>query len=51
MHGHLMYSVATKSDDARTHSVIPSLAVAQDGHLQRVTIPEAVYVQFEPLTY
>jgi len=24
----------------------PSLAVAQDGHLQRVTIPEAAYVQF-----
>jgi len=23
----------------------PSLAVAQDGHLQRVTIPEAAYVQ------
>ena len=22
------------------------LAVAQDGHLQRVTIPEAAYVQF-----
>ena len=27
-----------------------SLAVAQDGHLQRVTIPEAVYVQFASLT-
>jgi len=24
----------------------PSLAVAQDGHLQTVTIPEAAYVQF-----
>jgi hypothetical protein len=29
---------------------IPSLAVAQDGHLQRVTIPEAAYVQFTSLT-
>jgi len=28
----------------------PSLAVAQDGHLQRVTIPEAAYVQFALLT-
>jgi len=28
----------------------PSLAVAQDGHLQRVTIPEAAYVQFASLT-
>jgi len=28
----------------------PSLAVAQDGHLQRVTIPEAAYVQFGSLT-
>ena len=28
----------------------PSLAVAQDSHLQRVTIPEAAYVQFAPLT-
>jgi len=27
-----------------------SLAVAQDGHLQRVTIPEAAYVQFASLT-
>jgi hypothetical protein len=27
----------------------PSLAVAQDGHLQRVTIPEAAYVQFSSL--
>jgi hypothetical protein len=27
----------------------PSLAVAQDGHLQRVTIPEAAYVQFASL--
>ena len=26
------------------------LAVAQDGHLQRVTIPEAAYVQFASLT-
>jgi hypothetical protein len=45
-----MYSVATKSDEARTHSVIPSLAVAQDGLLQRVTIPEAADVQFTSLT-
>jgi len=29
---------------------IPSLAVAQDSHLQRVTIPEAAYVQFASLT-
>ena len=28
----------------------PSLAVAQDDHLQRVTIPEAAYVQFSSLT-
>jgi len=28
----------------------PSLAVAQDGHLQRVTIPDAAYVQFASLT-
>ena len=28
----------------------PSLAVALDGHLQRVTIPEAAYVQFASLT-
>ena len=28
----------------------PSLAVAQDSHLQRVTIPEAAYVQFASLT-
>ena len=28
----------------------PSLAVAQDGHLQRVTIPETAYVQFASLT-
>jgi len=27
-----------------------SLAVAQDGHLQRVTIPEAADVQFASLT-
>ena len=24
----------------------PALAVAQDSHLQRVTIPEAAYVQY-----
>jgi len=28
-----------------------SLAVAQDSHLQRVTIPEAAYVQFASLTF
>jgi len=28
----------------------PSLAVAQDSHLQRVTIPEAAYVQFASWT-
>ena len=28
----------------------PAIAVAQDGHLQRVTIPEAAYVQFASLT-
>ena len=28
----------------------PSSEVAQDGHLQRVTIPEAAYVQFASLT-
>ena len=28
----------------------PSSTVAQDGHLQRVTIPEAAYVQFASLT-
>jgi len=28
----------------------PPLAVAQDGHLQRVTIPEAASVQFASLT-
>ena len=28
----------------------PSLAVAQDSHLQRVAIPEATYVQFTSLT-
>jgi len=28
----------------------PALAVAQDSHLQRVTIPEAAYVQFASLT-
>jgi len=28
----------------------PSSAVAQDGHLERVTIPEAAYVQFASLT-
>ena len=28
----------------------PSLAVAQDSHLQRVTLPEAAYVQFASLT-
>ena len=28
----------------------PSLAVAQDSHLQRVTIPGAAYVQFMSLT-
>ena len=27
-----------------------ALAVAQDGHLQRVTIPETAYVQFTSLT-
>jgi len=27
----------------------PSLAVAQDSHLQRVTIPEAAYVKFASL--
>ena len=27
----------------------PSLAVAQDSHLQRMTIPEAAYVQFASL--
>jgi len=26
--------------------MFPSLMVAQDSHLQRVTIPEAAYVQF-----
>ena len=30
--------------------ITTSLAVAQDGHLQRVTIPEAAYVQFASLT-
>jgi hypothetical protein len=30
--------------------VQPSLAVAQDGHFQRVAIPEAAYVQFASLT-
>ena len=29
----------------------PSLAVVQDSHLQRVTIPEAAYVQFASLTW
>ena len=29
---------------------IPALAVAQDGHMQRVTIPEAAYVQSASLT-
>ena len=29
---------------------LPSLAVAQDSHLQRVTIPEAAHVQFASLT-
>jgi len=28
----------------------PALAVAQDGRLQRVTIPGAAYVQFASLT-
>jgi len=28
----------------------PALAVAQDGHLQRVTLPETAYVQFASLT-
>ena len=28
----------------------PSLAVAQDSHLQRATIPEAAYVQLASLT-
>jgi hypothetical protein len=28
----------------------PSLVVAQDGHLQRVMIPEVAYVQFASLT-
>ena len=32
-----------------SHKLSPSLAVAQDGHLQRVTIPEAAYVQFASL--
>jgi len=31
-------------------SFLPSLAIAQDGHLQRVTIPEAAYVQFASST-
>jgi len=31
------------------YCVCPSLAVAQDGHLQRVTIPETAYVQFVSL--
>ena len=35
-------------NDANCRS--PTLAVAQDGHLQRVTIPEAAYVQFALLT-
>ena len=34
----------------RKDSLSPSLAVAQDGHLQRVTIPAAAYVQFASLT-
>jgi hypothetical protein len=33
-----------------TFFISPSLAVAQDGHLQRVKIPEAAYVQFASLT-
>jgi hypothetical protein len=33
-----------------TQPTSPSLEVAQDGHLQRVTIPEAAYVQFTSLT-
>jgi len=34
----------------RKDSLSPSLTVAQDGHLQRMTIPEAAYVQFASLT-
>jgi hypothetical protein len=30
--------------------LVQPLAVAQDGHLQRVTIPEAAYVQFASMT-
>ena len=35
-----------KNNDPRS----PSLTVAQDSHLQRVTIPEAAYVQFASST-
>ena len=35
---------------AASRIVTPSLAVAQDSHMQRVTIPEAAYVQFVSLT-
>ena len=38
------------ASDRLVQPLSPSLAVAQDGHLQRVTIPEHAYVQFASLT-
>jgi len=46
----LVYTNYIKLDFSTFFERIPSLAVAQDSPLQRVTIPEAAYVQFTSLT-
>ena len=49
VHMQLLVSSLSASD-CLVQPLSPSLAVAQDGHLQRVTIPEAEYVQSASLT-
>jgi len=49
MHGQTNIKICS-AKQAKQIIQSPSLAVAQDSHLQRVTIPEAAYVQFASLT-
>jgi len=43
---HMQPLVSLSASDRLVQPLRQDLAVAQDGHLQRVTIPEAAYVQF-----
>jgi len=47
---HMQFLVSSLSaSDRLVQPLSKYLAVAQDGHLQRVTIPEGAYVQFASL--